>query len=69
MTPFWGLSPKTIRGRAREALGHSNGLIGIAIRGHKVAFVENSIGAEWQHLATIDMMGKFIQHLPDGPGL
>lgn len=65
MTPFWGLSPKTIRGRAREALGHGNGLIGIAIRGHKVAFVENPSGAEWQHLATIDMMGKFIQHLPD----
>ncbi|KAG5984606.1 hypothetical protein E4U55_004048 [Claviceps digitariae] len=65
LTPFWGLAPKTIRSRAREALGYNNGLIGIAIRGHKVAFVENAHGPEWQHVATTDMMAKFIQYLPD----
>ncbi|KAG5922142.1 hypothetical protein E4U42_005591 [Claviceps africana] len=65
MTPFWGLRPKTIRTRAREALGNDNGLMGIAIRGHKVAFVDNAHGAEWQQEATTDMLAKFVQHLPD----
>lgn len=65
ITPFWGMKPKTIRSRAREALGHPNGLIGIAIRKHKVAFVENPNGAEWQQLATVGMLEKFIQYLPD----
>ncbi|KAG5981209.1 hypothetical protein E4U55_003193 [Claviceps digitariae] len=40
MTPFWGLKPKTIRARAREALGYDNGLIGIAIRSHQVSHLE-----------------------------
>ncbi|KAG5925896.1 hypothetical protein E4U53_003204 [Claviceps sorghi] len=65
MTPFWGLTPKTIRSRAREALGYDNGLMGIAIRGHKIAFVENAHGAEWQQAATTDMLAKFVQYLPD----
>lgn len=65
ITPFWGMKPKTIRSRAREALGHNNGLIGVAIRKHKVAFVENPNGAEWQQTATVDMLAKFIQYLPD----
>ncbi|KAG6007735.1 hypothetical protein E4U21_005574 [Claviceps maximensis] len=67
MTPFWGLTPGTIRSRAREALGlgRNNGLLGIAIRAHKVAFVENANGADWQQAATTDMMAKFIQYLPD----
>ncbi|KAG6013435.1 hypothetical protein E4U43_007285 [Claviceps pusilla] len=65
MTPFWGLNPKTIRSRAREALGRDNGLMGIAIREHKVAFVQNPHGPEWQQVATTDMMAKFIQYLPD----
>ncbi|KAG6248002.1 hypothetical protein E4U24_002888 [Claviceps purpurea] len=65
MTPFWGLSPRTIRSRAQEALGRDNGLLGIAIRGHKVAFVDNAHGPEWQQEATTDMMAKFLQYLPD----
>ncbi|KAG5934867.1 hypothetical protein E4U59_005944 [Claviceps monticola] len=65
ITPFWGLSPRTIRGRAQEALGRDNGLLGIAIRGHKVAFVDNAHGPKWQQEATTDMMAKFLQYLPD----
>lgn len=67
ITPFWGMTPKLIRHRAREALGYNNGngLIGIAIRKHKVAFIENPNGAEWQQNATVDMLSKFIQYLPD----
>ncbi|KAG6020425.1 hypothetical protein E4U19_006366 [Claviceps sp. Clav32 group G5] len=65
ITPFWGLSPRTIRSRAQEALGHDNGLLGIAIRGHKIAFVDNAHGPKWQQEATVDMMVKFLQYLPD----
>lgn len=63
ITPFWALKPKTIRSRAREALGYDNGMIGVAIRDHKVAFVEN--GQEWQQNATVSMMEQFLQYLPD----
>ncbi|KFA81505.1 hypothetical protein S40288_03327 [Stachybotrys chartarum IBT 40288] len=63
MTPFWGLKPKTIRGRAKEALGFDNALIGVAIRDHKVTHMEK--GEEWQQNATESMMEKFIQYLPD----
>ncbi|KAK7422399.1 hypothetical protein QQX98_001678 [Neonectria punicea] len=63
MTPFWGLKPKTIRARAKEALGFDNGLIGIAIRNHKVTHMKG--GEEWQRKATEGMMAKFIRFLPD----
>ncbi|KAH7328462.1 hypothetical protein B0I35DRAFT_473167 [Stachybotrys elegans] len=63
ITPFWGLKPKTIRGRAKEALGFDNALIGVAIRNHEVAFMQG--GADWQQNATQGMMEQFIQYLPD----
>ncbi|KAG5994029.1 hypothetical protein E4U54_003205 [Claviceps lovelessii] len=63
MTPFWGLKPKTIRARAREALGYDNGLIGVAIRHHGVSHCEG--GQEWQRNATIGMLHKFLPYLPD----
>lgn len=63
ITPFWGLKPKTIRSRAKEALGYDNGLIGVAIRDHKIAFVEN--GQKWQQNATVGMLEKFLQYMPD----
>lgn len=63
IAPFWGLNPKTIRSRAKEALGYDNGLIGVAVRDHKVAFVEN--GQKWQQNATVGMLEKFLQYLPD----
>ncbi|KAG6009489.1 hypothetical protein E4U21_002125 [Claviceps maximensis] len=63
ITPFWGLKPKTIRARAREALGYDNGLIGIAIRNHAVSHLEG--GQEWQRNATHDMLQRFLQYLPD----
>lgn len=63
ITPFWGLKPKTIRARAREALGFDNGLIGVAIRNHQITYISG--GEEWQHNATKGMMGSFIKHLPD----
>ncbi|KAM5351410.1 hypothetical protein ACJ41O_004133 [Fusarium nematophilum] len=63
ITPFWGLKPRTIRGRAREALGFDNGLIGVSIRQHKITYIRN--GEEWQQNATRGMMEKFLQYLPD----
>lgn len=61
--PFWGLKPKTIRERAKEALGFENFLMGLAIRDHKVTYVRDA--QEWQQNATKGMMEKFIQYLPD----
>ncbi|KAH7170393.1 hypothetical protein EDB81DRAFT_941300 [Dactylonectria macrodidyma] len=63
MTPFWGLKPKTIRARAKEALGFDNGLIGIAIRNHQITRVQG--GEEWQKESTKGMIAKFIEFLPD----
>jgi len=64
LLPFWALSPATIRGRVKEALGFGdNNLIGLLVRDGKAVHVEN--GQEWQQEATIGMMEKFIQYLPD----
>lgn len=64
LTPFWGLKPATIRGRAREALGfENNNLIGALIRNGEVKKIEK--GEDWQKNATVGMMAGFIQHLPD----
>lgn len=63
ITPFWGLNPRTIRGRAKEALGYENFLLGVAIRDHAVLHMEGA--EEWQQNATKGMMDKFIKYLPD----
>ncbi|KAA8573054.1 hypothetical protein EYC84_003591 [Monilinia fructicola] len=63
LTPFWGLEPATIRGRAQEALGFPNNLIGLLIRGGKVTKVEG--GNQWQQEATVGMMKSFLKYLPD----
>ena len=64
LLPFWGLSPATIRGRAREAIGFSeNQLMGLLIRDGKASFVEG--GPEWLQEAAIGMMAQFQQYLPD----
>ncbi|KAL7798493.1 glycosyltransferase family 90 protein [Trichoderma ceciliae] len=63
IVPFWGLQPKTIRARVTEALGYDNGLLGVAIRDHEIKHMEH--GLEWQKEATMRMMEKFIQYLPD----
>lgn len=61
--PFWGLKPKTIRERAKEALGFENFLMGLAIRDHEVTYIRDA--QEWQQNATKGMMDKFIKYLPD----
>lgn len=63
ITPFWGLKPKTIRSRAKEALGFDNSLIGVAIRDHEVTHIQG--GPEWQQNATRGMLEKFAEWLPD----
>ncbi|CAK1356094.1 unnamed protein product [Cercospora beticola] len=64
LLPFWGLSPATIRARAREALGFSeNNLMGLLIRDGKVSLVES--GQEWLQQAVTGMLEQFIQYLPD----
>ena len=63
MTPFWGISPKTIRSRATESLGHENSLVGVAIRDHDVTLVVG--GESWQRNATKGMLEDFLEFLPD----
>ena len=63
LTPFWGLKPSTIRGRAREALGFNNNLLGLLVRDGEVKKVQG--GQEWQQQATEGMMSKFVKFLPD----
>ncbi|KAH7354256.1 hypothetical protein B0T11DRAFT_231260 [Plectosphaerella cucumerina] len=61
--PFWGLKPRTIRMRAKEALGYDNFLLMMLIRNHEVTHVQ---GAHlWQREATAGMVSKFIQYLPN----
>ena len=63
LLPFWALEPAVIRGRAREALGFDNALIGVLIRGGEV--VNTAGGDEWQVDATKGMLKDFIKYLPD----
>lgn len=63
LLPFWGLKPSVIRGRAREALGFDNALLGVLIREGKV--VSAAGGSEWQQKSTTGMVEGFVQHLPD----
>jgi hypothetical protein len=63
LTPFWGLKPKTIRDRAKEALGYDNVLMGVQIRSGKLTNIQGA--GEWQRNATQGMMRDFIQWLPD----
>jgi hypothetical protein len=65
LTPFWSLSPATIRGRAREALGYGeNNLIGAMIRNGDVKKIDGAWN-QWQKDATVGMMAGFIKYLPD----
>lgn len=61
--PFWGMPPKMIRERAREALGFKQALIRISIRDRKV--IDAQDGDEWQRDATVGMIEAFKQFLPD----
>ncbi|KAK4938441.1 hypothetical protein LTR28_009598, partial [Elasticomyces elasticus] len=64
LLPFWGLEPRTIRARVREALGFdANMLIGLFVRDGEAAHIHG--GQEWQQKATIGMMAEFIRYLPD----
>ncbi|KAL8736880.1 MAG: hypothetical protein Q9181_002246 [Wetmoreana brouardii] len=63
LLPFWALDPSIIRGRAREALGYDNALLGVLIRDGAV--VSAAGGSEWQQKSTVGMMENFIKHLPD----
>ncbi|KAL5612633.1 uncharacterized protein BROUX77_002789 [Berkeleyomyces rouxiae] len=63
LRPFWGLKPATLRARTREALGHGNDLLAISIRNGEVSYSRGS--REWQVNATVAMISKFIQYLPD----
>ncbi|EHA50996.1 hypothetical protein MGG_06275 [Pyricularia oryzae 70-15] len=64
LTPFWGLRPATIRGRAAEALGFAgNLLLGVQVRAGKVAHISG--GNDWHRKALSGMMASFVEHLPD----
>lgn len=62
--PFWGVSPATIRARAREAVGYSdNMLMGLAIRDGKASVVKG--GPDWLQQAAVGMIQDFVKYLPD----
>ena len=64
LLPFWGISPATIRSRAREAIGYAeNMLMGLAIRDGQVASITG--GQEWMRHAVVGMVEHFVQYLPD----
>lgn len=63
LLPFWALKPSVIRGRAREALGYDNSLLGLLIRDGQV--ISAAGGDEWQQLSTVGMVEKFVKYLPD----
>lgn len=63
LLPFWALTPSIIRGRAREALGFDNALLGLIIRDGKV--ISAAGGSEWQQKSTVGMVKDFVQYLPD----
>ncbi|KAJ5625543.1 hypothetical protein N7510_001852, partial [Penicillium lagena] len=66
LLPFWGLPPKTIRDRAREALGFDNAVIGVLIRDGKVSLTDGGgDDRKWQRDATVGMMAQFVKYLPD----
>lgn len=61
---FWAISPTTIRGRTREALGYDNTLMGVSIRGGIVRIV-GSGQDDFQVSATKEMTSAFSQWVPD----
>ncbi|RVD88596.1 uncharacterized protein DFL_002774 [Arthrobotrys flagrans] len=61
--PFWGMPPKMIRERAREALGFPQALLRLSLRNGAV--IDTSDGEEWQRTATVGMIENFRQWLPD----
>lgn len=62
LTPFWGLKPATIRGRAKEAMGFANQLMGFQLRQGKITNIQG--GKEYKREAVEEMMKNFIQYLP-----
>ena len=65
LLPFWGLSPQTIRARAREALGGGNGLYGVLVRNGKISLLEGLGEEDWRRPATQGMLKDFVKYLPD----
>ncbi|EEP77178.1 conserved hypothetical protein [Uncinocarpus reesii 1704] len=66
LLPFWGLQPKMIRDRAKEALGFDNSLIGVLIRNGAVSLVSGGGDSqEWKRKALEGMMKQFVQYLPN----
>lgn len=63
LLPFWALKPSVIRGRAREALGFDNALLGAIIRDGQV--ISAFGGTEWQQKSTVGMVADFVKYLPD----
>ncbi|KAL1961335.1 hypothetical protein VTO42DRAFT_63 [Malbranchea cinnamomea] len=64
--PFWGLAPKTIRERAREAIGFDNALISVLIRDGIVTRADGGGEAHaWKRGAITGMMQSFVRYLPD----
>lgn len=63
LRPFWGLEPAEIRQRVRYAIGaEGSHLMGLLIRNGEVS---NRTMDDWSSIAIVNMMQKFVHHLPD----
>lgn len=66
LLPFWALEPKTIRERAKEAIGFDNAMIALLIRNGQSTKIEGGgDDKEWQRDATLGMIKDFVKYLPD----
>lgn len=63
ITPFWGLKPSVIRGRAREMQGYDNVMISMLIRHGNVTKIDG--GRDWMVEAVVAMVAGFTEWLPD----
>lgn len=63
LTPFWGLTPATIRKRTAESLHGGQNLMRVTIYNGNITDMEG--GPQWHQDALRGMMQKFVQHLPD----
>ncbi|KAJ5084535.1 hypothetical protein NUU61_009114 [Penicillium alfredii] len=64
LLPFWGVSPSVIRARTRQDLGFANVMMGVSVRNGRAIHLFDGQG-EYQQSATMAILEKFSQWLPD----
>ncbi|KAI5291859.1 capsule-associated protein CAP1 [Ascosphaera aggregata] len=66
LVPFWGVSPSTIRRRARETIAYRRQIAGMLIRNHQITKCERRDQKKhWFPEALRSMTSKYLEWLPD----